>query len=406
MRLLLSVAMLCCLPGLSAGLVEHFCPDAKDQAAVKKAFDLELVNWLQVLCGEQKFPRTWLPTSGAPIPIEIRGATTRMLTYRELLDTGVLNDEGKPVRIAAPKDNATELAKWLPKYVAGTFPVESNKDDAQLVRFAVWLAEQKKPELANRVLTVLHQRTSAEVRPLIEQWLKQTCGFKDGELVVASVYDPEFRLVRSELRPVADADKLRKDREKAAADEFSRIKAAMAARTELLARIEFDLRMFERDFADTEKLKSLEKDRQRITQQIKDARTNIESHLKLAESHAGDLRAQAKCWQDASAEDPRNALYRSKAANLLMKHANLEPKTKKDLQATNENSLKEALPLLEKLNAEFPADAGILLNYALCLHFNQQFDEAKELYKRVIELDPKGEKGEYGRVARQRMQNL
>lgn len=406
MRLLLAILMLGFLPLLRAGLVEHFCPDAKDQAAVKKAFDGELVNWLQLLCGEQNYPRTWLPTDGAPVPIEIRGASSRLLTYRELLDTGVLDDDGRPVRIPAPADSTTDLAKWLPKYVAGTFPVESNKDDAQLVRFAVWLAEQKKPELANRVLTVLHQRASAEVRALVESWLRTTCGFKDGGLVVASVYDPEFRLVRSELRPQADADKLRKDREKAAADEFARIKAAMAGRTELLARIEYDLRMFERDFADTDKLKSLEKDRQRLAQQVKDARTNIESHARLAQTHAGDLRAQARCWLDASAEDPRNALYRSRAANLLVEHARLEVKSKRLLQATNEGSLKEALPILKELAAEFPAHAGILLDYAKCVHHAQNFEDARKLYKRVIELDAEGAKGKYGRYAAARLENL
>lgn len=406
MRLLLAILMLGLLPLLRAGLVEHFCPEAKDQAAVKKAFDGELVNWLQLLCGEQKYPRTWLPTNGAPVPIEIRGASSRALTYRELLDTGVLDDDGRPVRIAAPADSTTELAKWLPKYVAGTFPVESNKDDAQLVRFGVWLAEQKKPELANRVLTVLHQRASAEVRALIESWLRLTCGFKDGALVVASLYDPEFRLMRPELRPQADADKLRKDREKAAADEFARLKAAMAGRTELLARIEFELRMFERDFADTEKFRSLEKDRQRLAGQIVDARTNIESHLKLAESHAGDWKAQSKCWQDASAEDPRNAYYRSRAANLLMEHAKLEVKSRRMLQATNEGSLKEAMPMLKELAAEFPAHAGILLDYAKCVHHAQNFEEAKKLYKRVIELDPEGARGKHGRYAAARLENL
>lgn len=341
------------------------------------------------------------------MPVEIRAATARTLTYRELLDTGEVDDDGKPVRVPGATDAGTDLARWPHKYVAGTFPVESNNDDAQLVRFAVWLAQNKRPELANRVVTVLHARATPEVRVLAEAWVAKTCGFRtDAALVVTGIYDPEFRLVRKELRPEADAERIRKEREKAAADEFARVKAALAGRTDLLARVAFDLRMFERDFADTEKFKALEKDRARLTQQLKDAATNIESHLKLAQTHGGDLRAQARCWLDASAEDPCNALYRSKAANLLMEHAKLEVKSRRLLQATNEGSLKEAQPLLEKLAREFPANAGILLDYAKCVHHAQNFEEAKKLYKRVIELDPEGERGRYGRFAAARLEHL
>lgn len=408
MRLLLSSLVLLWLPLLNAGLVEHFCPDVggKEDAVARK-FDGELVNWLQLLCAEKQYPRTLLPTNDGPVPVEIRGATTKTLSYRLLLNTGEFDADGKPVRVVAAEDGLTQLDKWPPKYLVGTFPVETSKDDGQMVRFAIWLRVRNEPWLANRVLTVLHKRAAPEIAVLIEHWLVKACKFKeDAKVVVAGIYDAEFRVVRNELRPEADSKKINDDREAAAGKEWMRIRSAFGERTELLAVVEFDLGMLERDFADTAKHKALEADRKKLATQIADRKTNIESHSKLAETFPDDLRAQAKCWLDASTEDPRNALYRSKAANLLVRHARVEVKSKKLLQCTNEGSLKEAKALLEKLKEEFPANAGILLDYAKCVHHAQDLDGAKKLYQRVLELDPEGEKGKYGRWAAERLQHL
>jgi len=409
MRLLLSFLVLALLPVLPAGLVEEFCPESSGKESdVHKRFESELVNWLQVLCAEKQYPRTWLSgAQDAAIPIEIRAVKGSKLTYRLLENTGAFDTDGKPERVPGADDLVTDIAKWPHKYLVGTFPVETSKDDAQMVRFAIWLKEERKVDLANRVLTVLHARAKPEVKAMIEQWLRDNCKFKpESVLVAADIYDTEFRLFRKELRPDADAKKIAEDREKVADGEWRRIWEVFANRKDLLARIEFDLRMLERDFGDTAKVKGLEVERNKLSKQIADARVRIQTQIDLAASHAGAPDKAAECWAAASADDPCNAEYSSKCANLWMQHANVQTRSKTLLQVTRETSLKTAKAILEKLKDEFPAHAGILLNYALCVHFDQNFKAAKALYSRVIELDPKGEKGQYGSVAKQRMQYL
>lgn len=408
MRHVLALLCLLTLPGLHAGLIERYAPTyAGKEKELKKAFDGELVNWIQTECANKTFPRTWLTTNAGPAPFLVVGATTSFVTMRQLLQTGEVDDQGVPQQVPSADETQVKWELWTPKHLLGTFPLEGNKDDAQLARLAIWLNERREPELANRVLTVLYKRASVEAQADIAAWVRANEKVApDVPLIVAQVYDAEFRLQREMLLAEKLADKITKDREAAAKAELARLKTAVAKRSDTLAMLEFQIRQFERDFALTDTLAKSDKDRGLMRKALQDCSKRIEAQLKQAEGFNGEFDKQAACWEKAAEDDPCNCLYRSTAASLWMRYANLYVRSKKQLECTHEDGMKKCRALYETLVKEFPANPGILLGHAKCLHFYEKYEDAKTFYKMAIQYDPEGEKGRFGRDAEQRVQNL
>ncbi|MBK9975450.1 MAG: hypothetical protein IPP14_11825 [Planctomycetes bacterium] len=408
MRPLFASLCLLLLPALHAGLLERYAPTyAGKEKDLKKSFDGELVNWVQTECANKTFPRTWLTTSTGPAPFLVVGATSSAVTMRQLLQTGEVDEQGVPQQVPAADSSQLKWDLWAPKYLLGTFPLEGNKDDAQLARFAIWLNERREPELANRVLTVMYKRVDAEAQADIAAWVRANEKVAaDAPMVVALVYDAEFRMQREMLLAEKLADKIIKDRESAARAELSRLKTAVAKRSETLAMLEYQIRQFERGFAQTDTLAKSEKDRAVMRQAIDDGSKRIAAQVKQAESFNGEFDKQAACWEKAAEDDPCNCQYRSTAASLWMRYANLYVRSKKQLECTHEDGMKKCRALYETLVKEFPANAGILLGHAKCLHFYEKYEDAKAFYKKVIQYDTDGAQGRFGREAEQRVQNL
>ncbi|MCC6464014.1 MAG: tetratricopeptide repeat protein [Planctomycetes bacterium] len=382
---MLAVLLASSLPAAMPALLARHFPDAGSEATIARDWHAAMQQWLAGRCAAGEFPRTWFPGAAGAEPHEIRAASERGLTTRKLLDTGALDAQGKPIRTPAPDNTTFGWDDWLPRYMLGTLPVEGEPRAAELVAFAAWLYSRKDPDLANRVLTVLHKR-SAEERPDLETYVRLRENLPDGEpLQVAALWDAEFRAMRDLLVTAKRLEKLTKAREKEARAELASVHAALKDGTLTLAEVLFRLAAWEQTFVSTEYAAQSARERADLRKAAETRRTR-KDELAASAGAATDKAAAAALWEEASGLDPADAAIASRAANLWKEAAGLQVRGG-SLACTHEGHLREhAVKLYERVAGLAPGDAAVQLALGQCLHALGESAKARAAYNTALKL--------------------
>lgn len=384
--------------------------DGKKPSRVAKDWFRGLDDWVNDLHEQARNAESWFPdpdpaARGRLCRYRLEGADTRSLTVRKLLDTGSVDTNGKPVRVAAKETSLFTWDQWESRFLVTTYPTSTNQDAADLVGFATWLYEARKaPVEANRVLTILYQRnegTDAELQEAVCQFIREQERLKkDSELKPFELWDDDFKVFRTVLIPADKADEFKAQRERAARGRIMQLKAEFdepANRTLTLDELGFALSRWPTEFADTVAAANCAELVSSLLARVQEAKKKAAVHADLAaaaEKAAGQKPAEwkqvADDWQAALALDPRSLFLLSKVSNARYVQTGAERVAGPDRWVGDYHVAKAAIELYEAWREREPANVKVILNLGILHHVRAEFDEAKKYYRlaAALDLDP------------------
>lgn len=413
--------------GAAEDLFKETHRGAKDSKVANDWWD-KLPQWAAGLVSRNEFPRTHLPMefqgdrlrpSREANKFEIRDANNRMFKVHMMYVSGT-DANGLPNYEVSETNGWVRWNQWPAKYIVETYPVESNRDDNDVVAFAAWLYEEREGELANRVLTVLHQRNK-DLAPLIEAYIceKERWELPEDGMKIWSEWDIEYQKERKMLLTPSVYDKRLEEREKAAKDAFKELQTSRgdyqgkAPRrrppTKQLVLIEWDIRQFERKFGGSDFFKEEEtvETLQNMKDSIKDDLQLIKDRLAKAEEiiedksdpNPNNQEEKAQFMEEIMRIDPMDMNLRAKVADAWYQWAN---------PADHGNScdrvqgMKKAIPHYEAILEKYPNNTSILLRVGKAYQAQEDSSNARGYYERVIELDP----NRLGKTAKALIRNM
>lgn len=375
-----------------------------------------LPAWVAGLTTKNQFPRTHLPYEfqrdrlksmrDGTNKFEIRDANKRQFNVYLMVQSGI-DGNGLPQYTVSDKSEWLSWKSWPAKYIVETYPIESNNDDSDLVAFAAWLYDEKENELANRVLTVVHQRSST-LAPLIEAYIceKEKWDLPEEGLKQWNIWDIEYQKERQILVTPDVYEERLQEREKAAESTFKEIVKSRGdykgrpprrrAPSKQLVFIDWEIKQFQlkygaSDFAkknDTVDTIGLIKD------SIKDDLAIIKDNLKKADEiikepgNANQMEERAEYLEEVLKIDPWDTNLRSKVANAWYEWGNPLPHGN---GCDRFDGMRNAIPHYEVILESYPNNTSILLALGRCWQAMENSKKARPYYEKVIEID--GTKG-------------
>lgn len=338
-------------------------------------------QWTAANTEDDNFIDTHFVVQDKVVPHRVNSVEDSKLVARQLRIEGDSRSEvGEPVRF--------EWNQWLPKFIAGVYPVVGNEDDRDLIAFAVWLyLNADDALLGNRVLTAVYERNES-LREDIADYVRERHGYKaKDKLEVAEVWDADFARWRRVLLNDKDADALRKEREKAegAITELLAEYANRDKRTLTLDQIEYGIKQWLAKFDGS---RTHKKEESRITQTLqalgKD-RDKIKVHLDLAaprETANNEWDKTAADYEKALEFDPCSPLLLSKAANAWYKHGNPEF-LRNEWKCTHEGSIRKAKDLYYRWLERETQNKAVVDQLVICHRVLGEDSEADAMQKRA-----------------------
>lgn len=397
---------------------------AKESFVAKKWFE-GLPLWVNELTTKKQYPQTHLDKKinekgrlenlkrdEKPNKFEIREVQKgNYLFMVQMLPDG-RNSDGRLVYKPSSRSAKVPLKYWSARFVVETYPVDSNRDDNDLIGFAAWLYDEKENWLANRVLTVVRERND-ELKPLIDQYI---CEKEDWEqpadgLEVWNSWDAEYQKERSILVTPVEKNRLLEEREEAAEDAFDKIlemrgdyKGKISRRrkqpTAPLALIEWEIKQYKRAYssADFAKKANTVDTLEDILDSIKDDKALIDDNWKNAKdlpaqfknqgkSKGEGLKAKAELMEKVLRLNPKNLRLKSEVANAWFTYANPAPHGN---SCDRSEGCKKAIPHYEELLKVYPENIGLLMAMGRLYQAQEDSKKARPYYERVIELEPDG----------------
>lgn len=383
----------------------------------------KLPTWAATLTSRNQFIETWLMLDGnfkpsqTPNRFMIRDANKNDFNAFEMIRDGVDTD-GRAVY------KVTKSSKWIPwkgwqaKYIVSSYPVETNTDPKDLVAFAAWLFGEKENDLANRVLTYVHER-ERDWAPLIEQYLAEKNNWKEpGELVRWDLWDSEFHKKRAILIPASMEASRTTAREKAAADAFKELERSRGdykgkpprrnKPTKLLIFVEWEIKQFRIQFAgskfiedkkNADKLADMERSVRDDMDLMKDGLERANSIPKSSDDVKG-IEAKLNLMEQYLALDPMSLHLRSQIGNEWYAFAKTD-EYGNDCQRPA--AARKAIEHYKILVDAYPQNLPYLTAMAKCYQALQESKQAGPLYDKVIEIDGDGQ---WGRTAAALKRNM
>jgi hypothetical protein len=289
-----------------------------------------LPDWVNNLGADGRHPRSWFTgADGKPHRYRIESADARGLKTRELLDTGKRDEKDEPVRVPAEEVVSFEWKQWESRYLATTYPVETNEDDRDVAAFAAWLYCEREADLiANRVLTVLYLRNE-DLREPVCEFIREAEGLKKATpLATFEMWDVDFKVFRTILIPAEKAESYRDDREKAAKDRLVELRSEFedaVKRTLTLEQLEYELKRWPKDFADTKAATEFAAMHKKALDGVTAARKQVEVHVDAADRSKPDgWKLVAETYEKALALDTRSPKLLSQVANAWLEYGRPE----------------------------------------------------------------------------------
>lgn len=387
-----------------------------------------LPTWASSLTSKNTFPQTHLPFEfrGDKLDkmregvnkFEIRDANKRQFQVFLMIRNGV-DGRGLPRYSVSQKSGWVSWKSWPATYIVETYPVESNQDDNSVVGFGAWLYDEKEEHLANRVLTVVHQRNK-KLAPLIESYIceKQDWQLPPEGLKVWNIWDKEYQTERHILvTPEVYQEKL-KEREEAAQEAFESILDARGdykgrpprrnPPTKQLVWIEWEIKQFKRNYgaSDFAKKDSTTATLQDILDSIKDDLAVLKDNLQKVDdivknpNDPNQLEKKAEFLEELLKFDPMDINLRSKVGNAWYEWGNPHPSGN---GCDRYKGMKKAVPHYEAILEAYPNSVPFLMAIGRCWQAMENSDDARPYYEKVIDLE--GDEG-HGRVAAALIRNM
>jgi len=389
---------------------------AKEADVAKKWYD-KLPTWVNALTSKNNFPTTHLPytVEGGKLKamktgvtrFQIRDANNKQFSAYMMVRDGV-DATGRPVYVETNDFGWLDWKGWPAKYILETYSVDGNNDNADLVAFGAWLYSEKENELANRVLTIVHNRDK-ELAPLIaayicdkEKWTMPAEGLK-----AWNIWDIEYQKERTVLVTPEIHDKRFKEREKGASDEF---KALVAARGEYKGRpprksspskqlvlLEWEIKQYKISYAasdflkDTKNTDKLQEIQDSITDDLALIKENIEASRSIGSGenpNPNDLKKKAEFLEEVLKIDPMDLNLRGQVGTAWYIWANPAPHGNSCDRA---DGCKKAIPHFLIICEAYPRNTAYLLALGRCYQALEDSKNARVYYDKVIAID--GTKG-------------
>ncbi|MCA8917030.1 MAG: hypothetical protein KDB90_16695 [Planctomycetes bacterium] len=373
-----------------------------------------LPAWVNSLTSKNNFPTTHLPydivkgklkNSKEVNKFEIRDANAKQFSAYLMVLNGT-DGNGLPVYEKTNDYGWLAWKGWPAKYIVETYPVEANSETADLVAFGAWLYGEKENELANRVLTVAHEKDK-ELAPLIEAYI---CDKEKWELPATGMqlwnaWDAEYQKERSILVTPEEHDKRLKEREKAAESDYKDIVSARgdykgrpprrSSPSKQLVLLQWEIKQYKIAYASSDFLKDTKvTDKlQEITDSITDDLALIKDNMEVArnmgaDGDANELKKKAEFMEEVLKIDPMDLNLRSQVGNAWYIWGNPAPHGNSCDRA---DGMKKAIPHYEIIIKAYPNNTAFLLALGRCYQALEDSKHARVYYEKVIEID--GTKG-------------
>ena len=310
--------------------------------------------------------------------------------------------QGRPVYVETSDSGWLPWKAWPAKYILETYPVESNSDDNNLVAMGAWLYSEKENDLANRVLTFVHNRNS-ELAPLIQAYIceKEKWDVPAEGLVEWNAWDIEYQLERRLLVTPAALEERVKDREKNASTSFKDLVRARGdykgrpprrtAPSMQLVLLEWEIKQWKIKYASSDFAKDSKNSDtlQDILDSIKDDLSVIKENLTKADEigasgDANDQKAKAEYLEEVLKLDPMDLNLRSKTANAWFEWGNPADHGN---SCDRSDGMKKAIPHYEVILEAYPRNCAFLLAMGRCYQALEDSKHARIYYERVIEIE-------------------
>lgn len=381
----------------------------KEADVASKWYD-KLPEWVASLTSKNQFPETWLPfgiekgklkSSKELNKFQIRDANKKQFSAYYMVRNGV-DANGRTVYEKTNDFGWLSWKGWPAKSIVGTYPVEGNQDNTDLVGFAAWLYAEKENELANRVLTIVHGRDK-DLAPLIEAFIcdKEKWTLPSEGLKAWNAWDIDYQLERIVLVTPEEHEKRLKQRETDAATQFKDLIRARGdykgrpprrvTPTRQLVLIEWEIKQFKikygsSDFLkDTKNTDKLQEIQDSITDDLALIKDNLDQSRKMAaDGDANELKKKAEFLEQILLIDPMDYNLRSQVANAWYTWGNPAPHGNSCDRA---DGMKKAIPHYEIIVQAYPNNTGFLMALGRCYQALENSKQARPYYEKVIEID-------------------
>ncbi|MEZ5992341.1 MAG: tetratricopeptide repeat protein [Planctomycetota bacterium] len=405
---------------------------AKESKVASEWYDA-LPEWVSSQTSKNQFPETHLPYivekpnddglgkakySKDVNKFQIRDANKREFSAYMMVRNGV-DAVGRPTYDQTNTFIWLSWKSWPAKYILETYPIGAGTKDAELVAMGAWLYGEKENELANRVLTQVHERND-ELKPLVAAYIcdKEKWDLPADGMKLWNVWDIEYQKERQILVTPDEYEKRLKEREKAASDRFKELLRARGdykgrpprrnQPTMQLVLVEWEIKQFKIKFGSSDFLKDTKNSDklQEILDSIKDDLAVIQDNLEEARKKVTDngnpnqLKEKAEYMEGILTIDPEDMNLRSQVANAWYAWGNPAPHGNGCDRA---EGIKKAIPHYERILEVFPNNTSFLLAMGRCYQALEDSKHARGYYEKVIELD--GTKGS-GPTAKALIRNM
>jgi hypothetical protein len=270
-----------------------------------------------------------------------------------------------------------------------------------LVAFACWLYSQRENKLANRVLTVAHDR-SPELAPLIQGFVAEKEGWEVPEdgLQRWGWWDEDTQREQFKLVSAERAEALKTEREREAAAKWRELVAARGEYsgrpprrrqpTRNLALLEWQVRQFRVKYQATDFIQqsNIESQLQEITDSFNDDRALIRQMLEEAREMPQDnprnIAARGQAMERALTLDPQNPTLLNDIARDWFNAGSIHDHGN---NCDNNTAVRAAVAHFQTLSDMFPHNTTYLYYQARCWQALQNSSNATPLYELILELD-------------------
>ncbi|MCC6572500.1 MAG: hypothetical protein IT462_01800 [Planctomycetes bacterium] len=381
-------------------------PGKKEADVAKEWFEKKLPAYIKGLVETNQFPKTYIEFPGKDKgvkPCEIRDITKNGFRAYQLVADNQ-DDSGKTVYRVSKDGVEFTFKHWPPQHMIDIYPVRTSTDDVDVSAVAIWLYSISQPRLANRVLTIIHQRNK-DLRPLIEGYIieKEKLKAKPGQLEIFNEWDSEFQLERVVLVTADDKLKLITERESAAKKKLDEIRLnrgdydkdpAKRRRQprKLLLMVQWDIKEFKRTYQATDLCKDaktvtlLDEMSKSIDADFQIIRNNYEKAQAFTSSQeSDDWKKRAQILELLLKIDPEDIRLLQNVAGSWFDYAR---ESSDSNSCMNEEGAKRAIEFYEKILEKCPQNTSFMINMGKCYQV-QGNGKARDIYNKVIELDGK-----------------
>jgi hypothetical protein len=331
----------------------------------------------------------------------IRDVNPRGMLNIRTMSIERLDNNGQPIYRDVRHDSWIRAQNIPAASVYELYMGQNIEEVNDIVAFACWLYSQRENDLANRALTVAHDR-APQLAPLIQGYIAEKEGWEvpEGGLERWGFWHEDTQSERFILVNAEKVEALKTERERNAAAEWRDIFAARGdyrgrpprrrPPTRNLALIEWQVRQFRVKYQATEFIKeSRNADQiQAVTDSINDDRALIrqlvEDAAEMPQNNPREVNERGQAMERALQLDPRNPTLLNDVALDWFKAGSIHDHGN---NCDNNTAVRAAVAHFETLCNMFPHNTTYLYYQARCWQALQNSGNASPLYELIFELD-------------------